>query len=484
MSRDITILDATLREGEQQCGVRFSKKDKIALLHMLEDFGIQLIEVGHPGISCEEEEVCREVAAAAKKADILMHARAKQEEVQATYRAGADWVGIWASINPISLQTKYTNRLKEYVMNQVKQAIEEARNLGMKIRFTIEDASRTTWEDISYLGKIAYEAGATRISLADTVGIWEPNECATIVKKAVETFPCQIEVHLHNDLGLALANALAAIDAGASVIDTTLCGIGERAGIVDLLNLSVLLSQKHNQYYQLEMIPELTHSLQLASGCKIDHWRPIIGKNIFTHTAPYHIKAVQRNPLVYEGIHPEMIGRVREIKLNPMERTEERLTNKLRISKPFVKGASELLYHRDGPGERWVQMDYRTDERASFYVIQRIFYDCHTHNNSEGHVDYHAHHCDSAFIFWGNGTKGTGLICEVEIDGEVQIVESPASVFIPSGFRHKYNYLSGAGVFTNIVLSPNYNLSLLDKSYSKTENLETRKMPFNISDAF
>ena len=179
MNRDITILDATLREGEQQCDVRFSKKDKITLVHMLEDFGIRLIEVGHPGISREEEAVCREVAAAAKQADILMHARAKKEEVHAAYRAGADWVGIWASINPISLQTKYTNRSKDYVMNQVKQAIEEARYLGMKIRFTIEDASRTTWEDISYLGKIAYQAGANRISLADTVGVSEPDECAT-----------------------------------------------------------------------------------------------------------------------------------------------------------------------------------------------------------------------------------------------------------------------------------------------------------------
>ncbi|MDP1459668.1 2-isopropylmalate synthase [Bacillus wiedmannii] len=467
MNRDITILDATLREGEQQCDVRFSKKDKITLVHMLEDFGIRLIEVGHPGISREEEAVCREVAAAAKQADILMHARAKQEEVHAAYRAGADWIGIWASINPISLQTKYTNRSKDYVMNQVKQAIEEARDLGMKIRFTIEDASRTTWEDIFYLGNIAYQAGATRISLADTVGIWEPNECATIVKKAVETFPCQIEVHLHNDLGLALANALAAIDAGASVIDATLCGIGERAGIVDLLNLSVLLSQKYNQYFQLKMIPELTQSLQLATGCKVDHWRPIIGKNVFTHTAPYHVKAVNHNVLAYEGIQPEMIGRVRKIQQKRVERKGPRLSKNLRVSKPFVKGASELLYHRDGPGERWVQMDYRTDERASFYVIQRIFCNQHMDGNLEGHVDYHAHHCDSAFVFWGNNIDGTGLICEVEIEGDVQIIESPASVFIPSGFKHKYKYLSGVGTYTNIVLAPNYNSSLLEEDLSK-----------------
>ena len=468
MKKGLTILDATLREGEQQCGIRFSKEDKITLLHMLEDFGVRLIEVGHPGISEEEEEICREVAASAKHAEILMHARAKKEEVHAAYRAGADWIGIWASINPISLQTKYTNRSKDYVINQVKHAIEEAKSLGMKIRFTIEDASRTEWEDIAYIGKIAHIAGADRISLADTVGIWEPGQCATIVKKSVETFPCEIEVHLHNDLGLAMANALAAIDSGASVIDATLCGIGERAGIVDLLNLSVFLAQKRNlQCFKLQMIPELTQSLQLATGCQVDHWRPIIGKNIFTHTASYHIKAVQQNYSAYEGIQPEMIGRVRNIQQKHIERKGPRLSKSLRVSKPFVKGASELLFHRDGPGERWVQMDYRTDERASFYVIQRVFYDAHMDENLEGHVDTHAHHCDSAFIFRGNRRDGTGLICEVEIEGELQIIKSPASVFIPSGLKHRYKYLSGTGTYTNIVLAPNYNSSLLEENSSK-----------------
>src|SRR5690554_2026249 len=105
--RRVVLLDSTLREGEQQCGVRFPKEDKIALFGMLEDFGVTLIEVGHPGISPDEEEICREVAAAAKGAEVLMHARATVEEVRAAYRAGADWVGIWASINSISLQTKY-----------------------------------------------------------------------------------------------------------------------------------------------------------------------------------------------------------------------------------------------------------------------------------------------------------------------------------------------------------------------------------------
>ncbi|PEN96675.1 2-isopropylmalate synthase [Bacillus cereus] len=463
MNKDIKLLDTTLREGEQQQGVCFAKEDKITLLHMLEDFGIQLIEVGHPGISPEEEAVCREVAAAAKQADILMHARAKKEDIHAAYRAGADWVGIWASMNSISLQTKYTNRSKEYVRKEVKHAIEEAKSLGMKVRFTIEDASRTEWKDIYAIGSIAYQADVDRISIADTVGIWEPYECANVVKKVVETFPCEIEVHLHNDLGLALANALAAIDAGASVIDTTLCGIGERAGIVDLLNLAVILQQKRNlRDLKVDQIPELVQALQLASGHRVDACRPIIGKHAFTHTSSYHAKAVQQNPAAYEEIAAHIVGRKSTLGQTKRTRGKPRLSQLFRIGRPFIKGASELRYHRDGPGYRWVQVDPRIDTRASFYVIQRQFYGGCSENVKEGHVDAHIHDCDSAFLFWGNQVDGAGLICEVEIGGERQLVSSPASIFIPSGVLHTYRYVYGRGTYTNIVLAPHYNDSLLE----------------------
>lgn len=461
-SKSVIVLDSTLREGEQHSGVRFAKEDKIALLHMLEDFGVILIEIGHPGISPEEEKICKEVADSAERAEILMHSRAKIEEVHAAHRAGADWIGIWASINPISLETKFTDRSHEFVLEQVNESIVEAKKLGMKVRFTIEDASRTQWQDIEYLGNIAILAGADRISLADTVGLWDPNQCSEAVKAAVASFPCEIEVHLHNDLGLAMANALAAIDAGASVIDATLCGIGERAGIVDLLNLAVILSKKRNQsLFDLKKIPGLVQVLQLASLCKIDDWRPVIGKNVFTHTAPYHIKAVQKNVDAYEGMSPETVGRIRKIEEKRTERSCSKLSPYLRIGRPFIKGASELLFHRDGPGYRWVQMDYRTDDRSSFYVIQRVFNGTSEEQKMEAHVDVHVHHCDSAFIFWGNEIDGTGLLCEVEIEAERHIVESPCSIFIPAGLKHTYQYLSGSGTYTNIVLAPEYNLSLV-----------------------
>nr|WP_295970132.1 2-isopropylmalate synthase [uncultured Bacillus sp.] len=468
MKKDIILLDATLREGEQQHGIRFSKEDKIQLLQKLEDFGVKMIEVGHPSISEEEEEICRAVADAAQKAEVLMHARAQIGDVHAVYRARADWIGIWASINPISLQTKFTNKSAEYVMQQAVNSIHEAKKLGLKVRFTIEDASRTDWNDIQRLGLLACSAGADRISLADTVGIWEPQQCTAIVKAAVETFPCEIEVHLHNDLGLASANALAAIDAGATVIDTTLCGIGERAGIVDLLSFSAILAKKRDlKLFNLTHIPELARTLQLAAGCRADHWRPIIGKDVFTHIAPYHIKAIQQGSAAYEGIPPETVGRTRKIQGKRTERKGSRLSPSLRAGQPFIKGASELKYHRDGYGIRWVHLDHRTDDRTSFYVIQRVFPHDSIADDLEGHVDVHAHHCDSAFIFWGSRPDGTGLVCEVEIEGEQQIIESPKSVFIPAGLKHSYRYLSGSGTYTNIVLAPEYNDSLLEQESEK-----------------
>ncbi|HEQ3528911.1 TPA: 2-isopropylmalate synthase [Bacillus cereus] len=467
--RNLTILDATLREGEQQQGVRFAKEDKISLLHMLEDFGISIIEIGHPGISLKEEKICREVAASAKQADILMHARAKKGDVHAAYRAGADWIGIWASVNPISLQTKYTKRSKEYVKKEIKHAIEEAKSLGLKVRFTIEDASRTEWKDIYDVGSIAYQAGTDRISIADTVGIWEPYECANVVRKVVDTFPCEIEVHLHNDLGLAMANALAAIDAGASVIDTTLCGIGERAGIVDLFNLAVILQQKRKRTnLKIDQIPKLVQALQLASGHRVDACRPIIGKHAFTHTSSYHTKAMQQNHSAYEGIPAHIVGRNSNLGKTVRERVEPRLSQPFRIGKPFIKGASELRYHRDGPGYRWVQVDPRIDTRASFYVIQRQFYGGCIDAVKEGHVDAHIHDCDSAFLFWGDQVDGSGLLCEVEIEGERHLVPSPASIFIPAGLLHTYQYVYGRGTYTNIVLAPYYNESLLDHNASVT----------------
>ncbi len=457
----LKILDSTLREGEQYPGVRFTSQDKICLLHLLEEFQVDLVEVGHPGISPEDEQICKEVANEARQAEILMHARAVSKEIQAVYRANAQWIGIWASINPVSLTSKFRGKSPTEVRDQVAFAVQEAKRLGLRVRFTIEDASRTSWEKLLYLGKAAVNAGADRISLADTIGIWEPVTCGKVVKKAIKELHPDIEIHLHNDLGLALANALAAIDAGASVIDTSILGIGERTGIVDLLQLAVLLREKRDCHkFPLKQIPQLSQALQWATGFRPDSLRPVTGKNAFTHTSRYHVKAVELDPRSYEPYPPEQAGRTQTVLPKRSLLADSKLPFSLHIGTPFEKGAAELKYHRNGPGTRWVLMDNRVDPRSTLYVIQRFFND----DPPENHVDRHTHHCDSVFVFWGDAPDGTGLTCCVQLGNEEKVVHSPASVFIPAGIEHAYYYIEGNGTYTNIVLAPEYNRSLKESA--------------------
>lgn len=466
--KNIIILDSTLREGEQSRGVCFSVEEKIVLVHKLRDFGIDIVEIGQPGISELETNACISVCNAVSGIDFLVHARANREDILAARKTSAKWIGIWASYNDISLTTKFSNRTREWIQTQVVESISLAKKLGFMVRFSIEDASRTSLELIYELGIVAVNAGADRISLADTVGVWHPKACAEAVKFAVEHFNCEIEVHLHNDLGLAHANAIAAIEAGATVIDASVLGIGERAGICDLITLAAILDKFYNlNKYHFQLSQDLVHSISRIAGFDIEPHHPIVGRNAFTHVSKYHVKAANNNPLAYEALDPAYYGNTRDSIVNTLDRKPiQRLSDELIIQKPFIKGASELLHHRDGIGLRWVFMDNRVDERSHVYIIERTF-DKDYAGRSQPHVDSHAHHCDSVFVFMGNHPDGTGLTVSVSFgEGDqqtTQTVTSPASIYIPAYVYHSYEYISGMGKFLNFVLAPNYNESLVNQ---------------------
>ena len=303
--KNIYLLDSTLREGEQALSIRFSLEEKLEIAKKLQNFSVDLIEVGHPGISKEEEEICKKVCESIVSAESLVHARAVEEEIYAAKNTNANWVGIWASFNDISLQTKYTNKNREWVKEQVSCSIRLAKKLGLKVRFTIEDASRTPIELLSELATLAVSVGSDRISLADTVGAWHPQECFKVVQFAVTHFFCEIEVHLHNDLGLAQANAVAALDAGASVIDVTCLGIGERAGICDLFSLAVTLDKFYGiDKYNFKETINLSQIIARMGSFQIEPHRPIVGKDVFTHSSKYHIKAMEKKESAYEFLAP------------------------------------------------------------------------------------------------------------------------------------------------------------------------------------
>lgn len=462
----IIILDSTLREGEQSVGVCFSVAEKIHLVNSLKQFGVRLIEIGHPGISAIETKVCQTICQHVTGVELLVHARACETDIIAAKQSQAHWVGIWISYNDIALSTKFKQKTRKWIAEQVHNSVSLAKKLGLRVRFTIEDASRTEWALIAELGTIAVQAGADRISLADTVGIWHPQECFAMVKKAVDYFSCEIEVHLHNDLGLAQANAIAALDAGATVIDGSVLGIGERTGICDLFTLAAVLEKFYAvPPYNWAAVKSLPAWVARIANFHIAPHHPIIGRHAFTHVSHYHIKATVLDPNAYESLIPERYANTRKIALNSLIRKEQkRFSNELKVSQPFIKGASELAYHRDGVGQRWVHMDNRIDARSTVYIIERIF-DQDYSNIYQPHVDAHAHYCDSFFVFMGTNPDGTGLEVSVTFglgeQAETQTVSSPASVFIPANKVHSYAYIRGTGRFLNIVLSGNYNQSLV-----------------------
>lgn len=465
-SRCIQILDCTLREGEQSKNILFSLQEKLHIVGLLKAFGITYIEIGHPGISENERNICQTICKSTADVEFLVHARALEADIMAAHSTGAAWVGIWISCNDIALQSKFTGKSRDWIFNQVKNAVVLAKKLRLKVRLTVEDASRTPLEQVVETARTAFEAGVDRISLADTVGAWSPQACYAAVKCIVEQFPCEIEVHLHNDLGLAMANAVAAIDAGATVIDASILGVGERAGICDLFSLAVYLHKFHAQNaYQFNITQLLSKAIERIGHFCLEPHHPLVGKNVFTHTAKYHVKAVEKNRESYQFLEPALFSRHIELYPKELERKSfNRTENWLKVGQPFVKGASELRYHRDGIGKRWVCMDNRIDERSSLYVIERIF-DDQDKDQYQPHVDCHAHHCDSVFVFLGDHEDGTGLTVLVKFGKgsheEIKVVHSPASVFIPANVYHSYEYMSGSGRFTNIVLAPSYNDSLI-----------------------
>ena len=456
------VLDATLREGEQHAGVRLAAADKARIVELLERFGADVIEVGHPAASESDFEACRLAAAAARRVDVLMHARAVPAEVLRAAEAGAGWVGVWAGVNDFSLAAKFGGRSLDFVHGRIAEAVAAARGAGLRTRFTVEDASRTPWRRLVDVAEVALGAGADRISLADTVGTWTPTACGTLVKRLGQELGCPVEVHCHDDLGLALANTLAAVEAGAAVVDASMLGIGERAGITDLFQLTTALRIHYGQdRFELRLIPEMARAASRTTGITPSSHRPLVGRGAFTHASPYHARAVAQWPAAYEAFPPEIVGRRRTIATERPPVGPARLDGGLRVERPFPRRASELLYHRDGVGERWVLVDRRVDHRTSFYAMQRTVTAADTaQGEPPGHVDDHTHHCDSTLIFLGDAPDRTGLTCRVRFGDEEQETDSPATVHIPAGVAHSYRIVAGAGTILNIVLAPDYNLSL------------------------
>ena len=317
----VLILDSTLREGEQTPGIYFCPESKLAIARMLDCIGVDIIEAGNPMIDEEIAESITRIAAAGLKARVGAHSRCKFEDVKRALDCGVSFLGIFLSVSEERLKNDYKTNLDE-AMKRIAELISYAkgRDPDLWIRYTAEDAVRSSFDNVLKAATAAAKAGANIISVADTTGYSTPFDETRTISGYVNSlreglarhglYP-KIAVHCHNDRGLALANALDAFRGKADIIDATVLRLGERTGIVDLAELLLNLRETFGEgaHWRFELLNDL---YQLVSGrCSmaipVNH--PLTGKNAFTHTAGVHIKASGKDSRLYQSVDPAMFGR-------------------------------------------------------------------------------------------------------------------------------------------------------------------------------
>src|ERR671933_892953 len=312
----IRILDSTLREGEQHPGVSFTKKQRIQIAWMLDSFGVDQIEIS-PIVSQDHFEATKTIIKQGLKADILAHVRAMKSDVDVAISCGASWVATYMGISDIHLSAKLKISREEAKIRALDVA-DYINAHGLKARFTMEDASRTDPGFLVEMCKEMNRRGIRRISIPDTVGIMRPTGMYNLVKTVYENIDkskTSLDVHCHNDLGLALANALAGCDAGADQIHTTIDGFGERTGIPALAETAVALTliYKSNNNLRLHMLKDLSKTISEYTRLGIPESKPIVGDSAYKHKAGTHLAAILRNPSAYEILEPKIVGNRRKI---------------------------------------------------------------------------------------------------------------------------------------------------------------------------
>jgi 2-isopropylmalate synthase len=314
--KKIRILDSTLREGEQHPGVSFSNKQRIQIAWMLDSFGVDQIEIS-PIVSEDHHEATKVIMKQGLTADIVAHVRAIRSDVDRALDCDTEWVATYMGISDIHLVAKLRISREEAKIRAL-EVVDYIKSHGLKSRFTMEDASRTDPEFLLDMCKEMNQKGIERISIPDTVGIMRPRGMYNLVKLVydhIDTSKTSLDVHCHNDVGLALSNALAGCDAGADQIHTTIDGLGERTGIPTLAETAVALNliYKSNNNFRLHMLKDLSRTISDYTNIPIHESKPLVGDSSYKHKAGTHLAAILRNPSAYEIIEPKLVGNRRKI---------------------------------------------------------------------------------------------------------------------------------------------------------------------------
>ena len=312
----VTIYDSTLRDGEQMPGVAFRHSEKIEIARTLSEIGVPQIEAGFPAVSTGEKKAVKEIASLKLGSEILALARTNKSDIDAALECDVDMVMLFMASSDLHLEHKYRITRSQQLEN-ITEALEYASAHGLKYSFSTEDSTRTEYDYLLEISRLAENLGACRIGISDTTGCILPRALGGLVKNLVESLNVPVSVHLHNDYGLALANALASIENGSAAVATTVNGIGERAGNVPTEMLAIALETIYgiDTGIDLSSLTKVCTRVSELSGVGISKNHPWVGTNAFKHESGIHIAAIMSNPSTYECLPPETVGGKRELVL-------------------------------------------------------------------------------------------------------------------------------------------------------------------------
>ncbi|MGI0004065.1 MAG: homocitrate synthase/isopropylmalate synthase family protein, partial [Candidatus Nitrosotenuis sp.] len=305
----VRIFDTTLRDGEQTPGVALSPEKKLTIAKRLDELGVDAIEAGFPVISEGERHAIKLITKANLTAEICGLARTSKKDIDAAIDCGLNYIHTFIATSDIHLQYKL-KMTREQALAKAIEAVEYGKAHGLQVEFSAEDATRTDREFLKHVFSEVAKAKADRIDIPDTVGYSTPQYMAEITRDAVIATRLPVSVHCHNDFGLAVANAISGIQAGAQCAHVTINGIGERAGNASLEEFVMALQclqfgEKWETGINSKLLYETSRFVANLVGIAVQPNKAIVGENAFGHESGIHTHGILNNPLTYEPINPE-----------------------------------------------------------------------------------------------------------------------------------------------------------------------------------
>ncbi len=311
----ILFADCTLRDGEQAPGVFFTREEKLAIAALLDAAGVDIIDAGMPSVSKEERDTLTALVAQNYRASVAATVRALRGDIDLALGCGVKEVFLFMPVSPQHLQHKFGIDLHQ-AQRRIEDAVGYAVGKGLRVHFVAEDSVRADPHELAHVFDRVSELGAVSAIICDTVGIMTPQTMDRYVRtlRATMTQPLTLGIHCHNDYGLGTANTLAAVNAGCTLVTSTVNGLGERAGNAVFEEVVCALDDLYEAELSIDkmMLAQLSQAVAQASGMFIVPTKPVVGYNVFRHESGVHVDGMLKDPSTYESISPKPLGRTHE----------------------------------------------------------------------------------------------------------------------------------------------------------------------------